>query len=82
MPAGRASSRFVSIHPFDGGNGRVSRLMMNFILHHAGYPMFTIYHVHRGGYYNALESAQVNKDELHYLVWFFRHHVGENKEHL
>nr|MDO8117316.1 Fic family protein [Candidatus Sigynarchaeota archaeon] len=80
--AASTSYRFVSIHPFDDGNGRVSRLMMNFILHHAGYPMFNINHVHRGGYYNALESAQVNKDELHYLVWFFRRYIDENKDYL
>ena len=30
--------RFVSIHPFDDGNGRMSRLLMNLLLLQDGYP--------------------------------------------
>ena len=31
--------KFVTIHPFGDGNGRVSRLMMNHVLYRSGYPM-------------------------------------------
>lgn len=31
--------RYVSIHPFDDGNGRTSRLLVNYILRSHGYPM-------------------------------------------
>src|SRR3990172_5755956 len=34
--------KFVNIHPFGDGNGRISRLMMNFDLHKHGNPMLTI----------------------------------------
>src|SRR5438876_9618624 len=30
--------RFIRIHPFDDGNGRVARILMNFILMQFGYP--------------------------------------------
>jgi Fic family protein len=30
--------RFVRIHPFDDGNGRVSRLLMNYVLFRYGFP--------------------------------------------
>lgn len=36
LEAARASHRFVEIHPYEDGNGRVSRLIMNLVLweHH------------------------------------------------
>lgn len=34
--------RFVSIHPFIDGNGRTARLLMNFALTQAGYPVVNI----------------------------------------
>jgi Fic family protein len=30
--------RFIRIHPFDDGNGRTVRILMNFILMQYGYP--------------------------------------------
>lgn len=49
--------RFVAIHPFQDGNGRVSRLCMNFILMKAGYPPAIIKQEERLDYYLALEQA-------------------------
>jgi Fic family protein len=37
-----AHLKFVTIHPFVDGNGRIARLMINFMLHRNGYPMFNI----------------------------------------
>jgi len=53
---------FELIHPFVDGNGRVGRLLLNFILHKNGYPMINIPSRRRREYYAALRSAQVDGD--------------------
>lgn len=55
--AALAHYKLVSIHPFYDGNGRTSRLLMNFILMQAGYPPVTIRKEDKLEYYQHLESA-------------------------
>ncbi|MEK6875274.1 MAG: Fic family protein [Nanoarchaeota archaeon] len=62
-------SAFETIHPFVDGNGRVGRLLMNFILHKKGYPMINIPNKRKHEYYNALETSQL-KGDLRPLVKF------------
>ncbi len=69
-------SAFETIHPFVDGNGRVGRLLMNFILHRKDYPMINIPAKKRYEYYTALESSQLNGN-LRPLVKFL---VGLMKE--
>ena len=45
------------IHPFEDGNGRTSRTIMNWILMKNGYPMFFIPFEKREEYYLTLEEA-------------------------
>lgn len=74
--------KFVTIHPFGDGNGRMSRLLMNFILQKNGFPMFDIPYEKRGSYYTALERSQTKEDETIFLSWFFRRYIKENKRYL
>jgi Fic family protein len=72
--------RFLSIHPFDDGNGRMSRLLMNFILFKNHYPMFDIPAQIRKSYYKILERANLKEDEMSFVGWFFKHYVKSIKE--
>ena len=74
--------KFVTIHPFADGNGRVSRLIMNFILNKFNYPMLDIPYKGRDSYYNVLERSQVKNIELIFLQWFIKRYIKENKKYL
>ncbi|MFH1425124.1 MAG: Fic family protein [archaeon] len=74
--------KFVTIHPFSDGNGRLSRLMMNFVLSKHGFPMLDIPYTKRSSYYNALERSQVKKEEGIFTRWFFRRYEKENRKYL
>ena len=49
--------RLVSIHPFDDGNGRITRLLMNLLLMKHGYTLTVIKRVDRRRYYDTLGKA-------------------------
>lgn len=49
--------KFVRIHPFDDGNGRISRLLMNFVLLKKGFPPVVIKSEDKKGYLKALRQA-------------------------
>jgi Fic family protein len=70
--------RFVTIHPFADGNGRMSRLLMNFVLHRHGFPLLNIPYEGRRSYYNALERSQVKGNESTFIQWFFRRYLKEH----
>ena len=79
--AALAHLKFVTIHPFGDGNGRISRLIMNFILNKKKYPMLDISYEGRNSYYNALEKSQANKEDRMFLQWFIKRYIKEYKRY-
>ncbi len=49
--------RFEQIHPFEDGNGRVGRFLINAMLLQAGYPPLIIRKTQRLSYFSALEDS-------------------------
>jgi len=75
--AARVHYRFEKIHPFGDGNGRMGRLLMNYILWHKSYPMLIIEYKKRKPYYKAL-----TRTEDGFIKYFFRRYLSINKGRL
>ncbi len=56
-----AHRRLVDIHPFNDGNGRTARLLMNLILIRAGYPPIAVRPADRAAYILALQTSQAGR---------------------
>ena len=52
--------RYIRIHPFEDGNGRIARLMANYILSRHGLPMIVVRSRKKQDYLEALHQADMN----------------------
>ena len=68
--------RFVAIHPFDDGNGRLGRILMNLILMQKGLPPAIIKLKDRQDYYVALNNANAGNYDL--LVDYVAHSLNDS----
>ena len=64
--------RFVSIHPFADGNGRTSRLLMNYILATFDLPIFYVFKSSRITYIQALERARDTDNPTVFYNFMYR----------
>jgi Fic family protein len=71
-----AHLKFIEVHPFGDGNGRIGRLIMNRILMKNGYPPLNIKVKETIEYVKALQFAQ-NNQKFKELAGWFLHKMGE-----
>jgi len=62
---------FVSIHPFGDGNGRTSRLMMNFVQAYFKLPLSPVFKENRLKYINTLERTREKNDITEFYKFMF-----------
>lgn len=63
--------KFVRIHPFDDGNGRIARLLMNYVLLTIGLPAVVIKSADKKNYLRALNTADAGDTQT------FVNYIGE-----
>jgi len=70
------SMKLVTIHPFVDGNGRVSRIVMNFILQKNRYSWINVYNKQRASYLKAVRKA--NDEDYLPIIDFLINTLEEN----
>lgn len=83
---------FLAVHPFQDGNGRLSRILTSLLLLKAGYTyipyssMESVVETNKESYYLALRRTQttLDADGIHWLPWirFFLLSLKRQKDHL
>ncbi|NOJ28303.1 MAG: hypothetical protein DA330_09870 [Nitrososphaera sp.] len=63
---------FAWIHPFEDGNGRMSRLLLNLILVRNGYPFVVIKSVDKPQYLRALREMDISGNFNPFLIYVSR----------
>lgn len=69
-------TRFIKIHPFRDGNGRTSRILLNYMFVRYGYPTITITGKEKFAYFNALQKA-ITENNYTELIKIIVKHMNE-----
>lgn len=70
--AAQFHKHFIFLHPFRDGNGRLGRLLSNFILIKLGHPMIIIDRIDREKYINTLEICRDEHNTAPMVEFFFK----------
>lgn len=70
-----AHQRLVSIHPLNDGNGRTSRLLMNYVQRYYGQPLTIVFREDRQAYFAALEESRTTEDITLFFDFMRSQHI-------
>lgn len=70
-----AHFNLVSIHPFYDGNGRTSRLLMNYIQAYYGLPLAIVFKEDKADYYVALQETRKQEDLQIFNTFMFEQYA-------
>ncbi|MFA5382812.1 MAG: Fic family protein [Candidatus Micrarchaeia archaeon] len=74
--------KFVKIHPFGDGNGRIARLLMNFVMLKAKYPLINIFNDEKMYYYLVLQKYDTDKKEKDFVKYIYEVFGRQYKKYL
>ncbi len=77
--ASKFHTKFTTIHPFADGNGRMARLLMNYILQSSGFP-FTNIPLRRRGKYMKTQAAGNKNDHKPFTLFLIEETIKQGKK--
>ena len=77
-----AHRRLVDIHPFNDGNGRTARLLMNLVLIRGGYPPVAVRPEDRLEYIRSLQQKQAGHGDASFNALLYRRLDATLEEYL